>query len=696
MVQSPNQNYHKSKSLIVDSVMKNSELSRQINDALSAPIGSTKRKEALSILKSINRVGQRYFGQGGPMDYSALTVGGNKNPLSGMGQLGTINQSGEISEQTTPYQMFSNVPTERVPYTQQATKPKVTTQQQQQPLIPAGSYQPVVEQPVDSSYSQEGMSMVPEISTFSGSTIQQQMVDFVNNMPQSFEEAWQNFSDTDKKKTQTLYDSVKAGLGPEYYAWQVMNSEDIWNQMGLPAKERPTGAILVNQLKDLESRLKTEYNLEEQGNKLRQMQTTGVTLESDLKSYIKTKDENIKEIDNLIRKTQDATKTMDMADPDVYNRVKGYMDYLTVLKGRQQKRYDDYLNDSINMYNNQIKVTTEQFNNDKATFLDDYRIQSSSITGDFDNKYNAMTSMLNNMYTNAANMKANSTDMWSAQAQQLANAESIISNVFDSQEVLQETNIYRFSKVYDDFFTPYLKQTKIEGDVKKTVDMISGDIADMMNKAPYVKATEGESLSSADIPFYIKESIQQNIDPAIEKGMLGGFFSNYQQMIDSYANKAAIPSTGGGMTYDQNIITNAYNLANSLISSVSNYYQNKLSENPEQLNKFTSAINDLTGYKTGFMGAMDKSKVQDSKEKAKWINKYGSGSEKIDPFLLEAIHTYFYNQEKVHGQSILEQIPPSYFSKPEAVSGYINSGLWMLGDLSNVNNTYAELLAQTQ
>ena len=91
----PNENYKK-KNELMKSIMSNPKMARSFRDAMAAPIGSTKREEAKSILSIMKKVGGlRNDGMGGPFD----------------GLMSPSNQSSPIS--TTPstsYYIFPSAP----------------------------------------------------------------------------------------------------------------------------------------------------------------------------------------------------------------------------------------------------------------------------------------------------------------------------------------------------------------------------------------------------------------------------------------------------------------------------------------------------------------------------------------------------------------------------------------------------------
>ena len=89
----PNENYKK-KNELMKSIMSNPKMARSFKDAMSSPIGSTKREEAKSILSIMKKVGGlRNDGMGGPL-----------SPMS------SSNQSSQMSSPSNSYYIFPAAP----------------------------------------------------------------------------------------------------------------------------------------------------------------------------------------------------------------------------------------------------------------------------------------------------------------------------------------------------------------------------------------------------------------------------------------------------------------------------------------------------------------------------------------------------------------------------------------------------------
>lgn len=157
------------------------------------------------------------------------------------------------------------------------------------------------------------------------------------------------------KSAKEAYD---LGLGSEWYSLtRMMDKDQLAKDLGMSpeaAKLLPE-AFLQTQLIDLENARRDEFKIDEQRDSLLQKQLRGLTIESDLKSYIRGKDKYLGQVDKLLDETNERIVNMDTSNPYVAERMKNYTNYLTILKGRQNQRYVDFLNTSIDFHKADIE-----------------------------------------------------------------------------------------------------------------------------------------------------------------------------------------------------------------------------------------------------------------------------------------------------------------------------------------------------
>ena len=157
------------------------------------------------------------------------------------------------------------------------------------------------------------------------------------------------------KSAKEAYD---LGLGSEWYSLtRMMDKDKLAKDLGMSpeaAKLLPE-AFLQTQLIDLENARRDEFKIDEQRDNLFQKQLRGLTIDSDLRSYIRGKDKYLGQVDKLLDETNERIVNMDTSNPYVAERMKNYTNYLTILKGRQNQRYVDFLDTSIDFHKADIK-----------------------------------------------------------------------------------------------------------------------------------------------------------------------------------------------------------------------------------------------------------------------------------------------------------------------------------------------------
>ena len=211
--------------------------------------------------------------------------------------------------------------------------------------------------------------------------------------------------------------AVQQGLGPGGFALQAINDPAMLRSLpgfeNLPDSVLPYGTNLAGQYNDLSRVLNKEYGLDtalqqmnQRGREFAYDAARGNTLVRDLKDYIKAKDEYVNEVDGMIGDFIGKMPTMNTADPVIGAQASSYMNYLYTLKGRQNARYVEFLNGSIDQYNQQLDHQKHLYSvaqdNYKAR-LDRYQMELSHKHDlnlkEFEMYYN----VLQNMYAETQN-----------------------------------------------------------------------------------------------------------------------------------------------------------------------------------------------------------------------------------------------------------------------------------------------------
>jgi len=271
------------------------------------------------------------------------------------------------------------------------TAPKVTPTPA--PVTPSEVTAPVI--PV----VQEAASAVVE-ETPASSTDPEAVQDMVDGGTNKDYDAWYGgLSDVDKTRWKPLYESLSAGVSPKNIAFTMMGNVENFKKAfpDVPDEYIPQGATLAQNYKALEKSIKDKYTVDNLYNNLIETQNSGVNIESSLTDYMTGRDEYISELDRLIDENNTYMSTAsDANDPYVKQRMNNYTNYLYLMKGRQQKRYVDYLKLAVDentqkianvkaLYDSQYKKFTEEFESKKP---------------DIEANYNLFFGMLEDMATN--------------------------------------------------------------------------------------------------------------------------------------------------------------------------------------------------------------------------------------------------------------------------------------------------------
>lgn len=407
----PNNSKNYSKSFAIKSIMGNPKLSKVLFDAWAAPVGSTKTAHAKSIMKSIERSADGYIadGKGGP----GLQGAPFNNPFNRPEAF----LQGAPQPQTQP------------PRLPQPTSPTPTNLEQDQatglhPLAFSGSYNPistglsqdeVTGKPKGSVFLKTVDDLTPRGSTPKDSTTGSAPLDDLTGDLSGDEEPkapsfnYQNVLSSfgvDTKlpdvpeRFSSIAEAVDTGVGEKTFSTQAFADKGTLSKLlGVPEETLewlPEGGFLNDYIEDLKEETKNRYNIDAQLQKVRDLESTGLTVESDLQSYIRGKDQYLGQIETLYNNSRDKMATMDLSDPRDAKRMNNYLNYLTILKGRQNQRYMDYVNTSVKMHDAKIQRATNLYNQTREDFNEDFAALKAGAT----EKYGALKDIVSEMYTN--------------------------------------------------------------------------------------------------------------------------------------------------------------------------------------------------------------------------------------------------------------------------------------------------------
>ncbi len=406
------------KSFAMESLMKNPKLAKVLFDAENAPLGSTRRASAANILKSIHRAGQNFSyavndGKGG-MGGSGGSNFFNPTPsnIFGFGQstlkIGSSNGMGvaPVEQPQNPIILKSvdnmiKQPTETPP----APVTQTSGSGQSLPSVMPSTT------PAPKPYIQNPGSL--DVYDRSGNWIDKNKAATIPNFWNQIEKTptapntklglgtaqpeGTSTTGTTPSLSSDLqkYYSANAG-GKAFAAGETSNMEELGVKLGMTpevakawAEKMPSTFANPSAISDA---VKKEYKLDSLYNKLMTGKAEEPLIKGDLSAYIRGKDEYLGQIDKMKSDFSTQMAKMDTSDPEVAKRAQNYMNYLTILGGRQNQRYVDYLNMAVDQWKAGLTSDEAIYNDTLKKVEDEIKNRTAS--------YEEVKTMLSDMYDN--------------------------------------------------------------------------------------------------------------------------------------------------------------------------------------------------------------------------------------------------------------------------------------------------------
>lgn len=415
-------NIQKNKSANISAIMNDDNLSNEVIKGIGSPLGSSERDKAHSVLSSLNR-----------------TAMGEKNidpsqPRVGIGESSVSGKDLGIDDSMTFKQEKPSIQEER---------------EKRKEAFPDLPYSPLLDREQQEEKKEEKEEESQRTETFPSPSKTASTKNILKQAGVSTEgladeqtkkgfygDWYSGLSDEDKKKYQPLYESVRSGVGASTFAETMMSdTEKLKNLLpDVPEEALPSGASVVGQLNELEENLRDEYELDSMHQNLQELAERGLTIEDDIESYITARDEQVEKVGSLIDKTKNQMANMsNFADPNTSERMNNYMDYLYVLKGRQQKRYADFLDSSINYYDQKVTRAENRYNNAKENFQTELE-NKKELTKD---QHERFKTMLEDMYNNLDSRAETESNKLQKQLDNLSTKYNTALDVVEANETLK-------------------------------------------------------------------------------------------------------------------------------------------------------------------------------------------------------------------------------------------------------------------
>jgi hypothetical protein len=195
--------------------------------------------------------------------------------------------------------------------------------------------------------------------------------------------------------------AVNSGMGANMFAIDALNRPDYLKTLpgmsGFSDEALSGGASLQERLTEVQKATRSEFDLDQKLGQLTNLINSGVGLEGRLTDYIRGRDEFLNETDQMLESFKDQVLTMNMADPLVRNSAEQYSNYLYELRGRQNKRYVEFLNSSIDVYNSQLQASENLYNNAFDAYERALNRETAIATDEYNMIYTGLTELYNSV-----------------------------------------------------------------------------------------------------------------------------------------------------------------------------------------------------------------------------------------------------------------------------------------------------------
>ena len=323
--------------------------------------------------------------------------------------------------------------------------------------------------------------------------------------------------------------AYELGLGSKTFAWTLLqDKEKLASALGIPKEQAaslPEG-LLSEQLNDLRDTIDKKYKIEGQLDKLFDLQQRDLTIEDDFKSYIRGKDEYLGDIDKLLDGAETKIASMDTSNPYVAQRMQMYVNYLTILQGRQNKRYIDFLDAGITKHKNDIDSATNIYNRSIEQANKEYQ-EIGTVTVE---SYNMLKTMLEDIYDNIESredrqIKLEEYERWKIDAEQ--NSLNL---------VLQNTKLN--AEIYGG--TAGIEVNASTAGMFKDMYMVGENDDGTLNFStynPYDVQSAAATAGQNDI--YAVNSFMKDMGYTVRKSTEGGSLSQFEKFKKSMINNVA-------------------------------------------------------------------------------------------------------------------------------------------------------------
>lgn len=290
---------------------------------------------------------------------------------------------------------------------------------------------------------------------------------------------------------------------------------------------------------ELKKSLWDKFNIDDQQQDILKMKTANLSLPKDVTAYIKSRDEYIKKTDQEIdRFIDESMNTTDMSNPNNIANANAQLNYLYILRGRQNQSYIAFLDEAVNQHQANLDTMVNEY----TVSLDAYNKAIESGQANYDK----MSAALSDMYTEVQNAPVREQTSRAMEAQIKATLGGIAS---DSAKLTSQQE-----------FTPQYQELK-------KVDFVDSN---------------GLAKLGTDLVNYVYESMQLN--PSI---LPVNIIHTYTKGVNDYLAAGEEKSDTTGTT-----VTSAgkFQMVKEAIKNFANFYNVSSDSNSEVYNPNTALL----------------------------------------------------------------------------------------------------------
>ncbi|MFH1151643.1 MAG: hypothetical protein V1788_00795 [Nanoarchaeota archaeon] len=285
--------------------------------------------------------------------------------------------------------------------------------------------------------------------------------------------------------------------------------------------------VFLQDTKDrLASALNKEYSIDLLRDDLTAKVNAGLTVEQDFTSYIRGKDEYLKKIDDLLDDANMKIANMDTSNPYVAQRCKYYTNYLTILKGRQNQRYIDFLDLGIKQWNAEITQEQNLYNSNYAK----YKLALESKVGTATEWDKMIRDMLGEMYDSIEKMEDRQIKIESAERDKIKDNTSIALDILKLQRGgVESTQTERDRMLKTQTLQGYVDKFEVDTNDRIKIDSY------LANRTNFVTTT-GFDVSIFDDAFgqYLSDTDQVSL--GLKKATDTSLTTDYDALVNEWKN----------------------------------------------------------------------------------------------------------------------------------------------------------------